>query len=123
MKYECGYCKKVYNTIVERMECEANCLRKNKETKRNAEISAVETTLNNLREEESSLIAKLQTVRNAVCNNEKKLRALNHICTCGETQRKECDCKSHNTYEINGSKVSKDEFFNELNNLFGGLFN
>lgn len=113
--YECGFCGKKYDSIKARMICESNCS-SNKE--RAEELASARKELNDLRNRESKLVSELQTTRDNVKKAEKKVSGILHGCN---TQCKK-DSTTKNVYEVNGETVSKDEFFNQLDNLFGNLF-
>lgn len=120
-RYVCGYCGKSYERIEERMSCESKCSKNNSEKRRLEELSIARKSLTNLRSKESSLVAKLQATKDEIAKAEKKIKTLENMEAYATTESKGCNCKSHNIYEVNGNKVSEDEFFNQLDKLFGGL--
>lgn len=119
-KYTCGYCGKTYERIEERMACETKCSRNNSEKKRLEELSIARKHLADLREKESALVAKLQTTKDEIQKFEKKIVTLNNMNPCVASNKEAGKVRS--SYEVNGNKVSRDEFYNELDKLFGFIF-
>lgn len=120
-RYTCGYCGKSYERIEERMRCESICSRNNSEKKRLEELSIARRHLTELRTKESALVAKLQTTKDEIRKTEKKIETLNNMGSY-TSSHKNSSCKPRSTYEVNGNTVSKDEFYGELNKLFGRIF-
>ena len=120
-KYICGYCGKAYSEIEDRMKCEASCAKKNNREAKLEELSVAREKLSKLRSEESAIVSRLQSIKEDIYKAERKIKKLNEEFS-GESTHKGCDCKSKNTYSVNGKSVTENEFFKELNNLFGDLF-